>query len=378
MEMLNSAEAVASHLGTCRYLNAEFMYKPRPQLGRERMVFDFTLQSRLNVLSPEDAVLFICSSPETAASLGEITAQYPHLSFVAVIVNSPLWAGKFSDTPHKLNWPEPDRWQRYIRTDRWARIDFALHIASLLPSPGYLLMPAHDAVWSSALLPTLVRFSQQHPLTGQPAAVSPYPYYQHSPVPGVDIPTDVIDKLNMAFARDSCFSWKIRRDQVQAFWGKMSLTPFSMCGPLRKHTEQQSWEDDLEIDRVLRELGFAVRCLWVSNPALYRQALPVFDDTGLRTVIERTLHYSLNIPGSVVGGSTLNIPLDSFGKLKCVVNPRFARLNTNVEQLVTSCVAVISHRIAETGASWVDWGAYRYVCRVGDPVVEVWKNNANG
>ena len=30
-------------------------------------------------------------------------------------------------------------------------------------------------------------------------------------------------------------------------------------------------------------------------------------------------------------------------------------------------------RLGRYGLSWVDWGTYRYVVRVGDPLVQVWK-----
>jgi hypothetical protein len=141
-----------------------------------------------------------------------------------------------------------------------------------------------------------------------------------------------------------------------------------MCEPLRRVVDTDVWEDDLQIDTKLRRLGYGVRVLWESDPALYRQALPVFDRDGVRRVIERTLHYSLNIPG---GSSLLDAPLDGFGRLQ-LLSPRFRRLNRELDILIQDCRDEIRVRLARYGCSWVDWGAYRYVMRVGDPAVQVW------
>jgi hypothetical protein len=135
------------------------------------------------------------------------------------------------------------------------------------------------------------------------------------------------------------------------------------------------WEDDLEIDRAIREAGYAVRATWIDNPTQYRQALPVFDRDGLRKVIERTLHYSLNIPATPPGSTSLLYrPLDPLGRLHRAISPRFNRAVTLSEQLVAECSAEIAARLGRYGASWVDWGVYRYVVRVGDPLVQVWKS----
>ncbi len=220
-------------------------------------------------------------------------------------------------------------------------------------------------------------FSQRYAKNGLPAAVSPYTYHQHSAVAGVDIPVDVIHLLNTALSRDTWFRWKIQHDTVQAFWGKMSMTPFDMCGAIRANTEQTLWEDDLDIDRIIRDLGYGVRCMWVDNPAVYRQAPPIFDREGVRKVIERILHYSLHIPDERVGGSSLNVPLDWLGRLRQIVSPQFNRYNSEAERIIDDCAAEIGKRLDSFGASWVDWGAYRYVARVRDPVVEVWTRKTN-
>ena len=388
MKLLESPAEVAAALGGRRFVDAEFMYKPHPSEGRARIVFDYTLHSRLSALESQDAALFICNSPETAESFSDFESRYPHLRIIAAIANpsipstvgahsdrrEPLWGrAPKSDTPSRLDWESPDSWQQYATTDRWARIDAALHIASLIDSMGYLVMPAHDAVWGRDLLKKLRHFSEKFARGGLPAAVSPYTYHQHSPVPGADIPQDVIDLLNTAFGRDTLFCWKMRTDGVQAFWGKMGMIPFGMCGKIRENAEKSIWEDDLEIDRVIRDLGYGVRGIWVRNPVLYRQALPVFDHEGVRTVIERTLHYSLNIPTEAIGESSLNFPLGPLGKIRRLVHPKFAKYNALAEDLIAECNKEIAARLKQYGASWVDWGAYRYVMRVGDPAVEVWK-----
>jgi hypothetical protein len=373
MQQVDSAEAVASALAGKRYVDAEFMYQPRPAGGREQIVFDFTLNSRLVQLKSRDAALFICDSQRTIDSLAVFESQYPNLRMLTAVANPALWSGTTPATPLLLGWDNPERWRRYTMTDRWARIDFALAVGSLLSSSGYLLMPAHDAVWGRGLLEILAGFSERHARNGLPAAVSPYTPYQHSPVLGADIPQDIIDLMNAAFRRDTLFPWKIRLDRVQAFWGKMSMMPFAMCQPVRGAAEKIVWEDDLEIDTSIRRLEYGVRCLWVSNPDLYRQALPAFDQAGLRKVIERTLHYSLNIPGQPLGASTLNFPLGTLGQIRRLLDPHFAHYNALAEALVGECNQIIQARLAQFGASWVDWGLYRYVMRIGDPAVEVWK-----
>ncbi|MBZ0289646.1 MAG: hypothetical protein K8I30_18635 [Anaerolineae bacterium] len=376
MEQVGSAVEAAAVLKGARYVNAELMYQPRPVNPRERIVFDYTLTSRLKQLEAQDAVLFICDERQTVESLEIFQVRFPHLRMVAAIANPPLWSGQTTNTPQLLKWESPENWQRYAITDRWARIDFALDVCGLLDTPGYLLMPAHDAVWGKGLLAYLEYTSQLYAKNGLHAAVSPYIYYQHYPVPGAHIPRYVIDLMNTAFGRDFWFPWKIRLERVQAFWGKMSMTPFAMCAAIRERVQKDVWEDDLEIDGAIRRLGFGMRCRWVSDPALYHQSPPVFDEAGLRKVIERTLHYSLNIPSAEVGASTLNFPLDSLGRLWRRVNPRFARNNAEAEALIDECNAVIRDRLVSHGASWVDWGAYRYVTLVGQAEVEVWKRGS--
>lgn len=373
MQQFETALKVASYLDGRHFIDTEFMYRPRPETVREQVVFDSTLRSRLSTLSGNDAVVFVCDSQATVDSLTHFETEFPQLLMAAIITNPLPFKGKSGSTPFELQWEEPDQWQRMEMTDRWARIDTALQIGSLMNGSGYLLMPAHDAVWGKGLLSELEQFSKRYAKNELPAAVSPYTYYQHSAVEGAEIPKDVIDLMIVALNRDLGFRRKIQQDEVQAFWGKMSMTPFGMCEAIREQSEKTLWEDDLDIDRIIRELGYGIRCIWVNDPAVYRQAPPVFDQAGIRKVIERNLHYSLHIPSHPAGGSGLLEPLDWLGQLKAVINPRFRRVNHEAELMIQACATEIQHRLEKFGASWVDWGAYRYVARRRDPVVEVWR-----
>ncbi len=377
MQQFASPSEIASQLAGRHYVNAEFMYRPRPETPREQIVFDSTLRSRLVALSQNDAVVFICDSQTTIDSLRNYEAEFPQVLMTAMITNPLPFKGKSSNIPFDLRWETPDQWERMQMTDRWARIDMALHIGSLMTQSGYLLMPAHDAVWGRNLLSKLEHFSNHYAKCDLPAAVSPYTYYQHSTVTGADIPPEIIHLMNTALSRDPWFRWKIKRDAVQAFWGKMSMTPFGMCGAIRSNTEQTLWEDDLDIDGVIRELGYGVRCMWVDDPTVYRQAPPIFDRAGVRKVIERTLHYSLHIPDERIGGSSLNVPLDWLGRLQQIIRPRFRRYNPEAEQMIAECAEEIGKRLENFGASWIDWGSYRYVARVRDPAVEIWRRKIN-
>lgn len=379
IEIRAQPAALAERLNGRRFVSAEFMYKPRPTEPHSRRVFDFTLGSRLNELSRYDsaAVLLICDRVATVASFADLPAAYPHLPILAAIVNpqpiSPTAPDPYADTPAHCGWEQPERWQRYALTDRWARIAFALEVASKLETSGNLIMPAHDAVWGQGVLEKLEQLSESHTQNGLPAATSACTPHHHSPVPGVDIPQEIIDALNAAFARDSLLQTRIERGEYQAFWGKMGIIPFGICGEVLRRAERFVWEDDLELDRVIRLAGCAVSCLWADDPALYRQALPVFDRAGLRAVIERSLHYSLNIPGDT---SLLTRSLDEPARLRRQLEPAFADGLALSEALTAECQSEIAARLERYGASWVDWGAYRYVVRVGDPFVQVWAKPA--
>ena len=373
MQLFDNSNALADALADRRVIDAELLYRARPTADRARIVFDAALFSRLGSLTGRDAVLLIADSIATLDSFADLETRYPHLLFVATIANPLAWQGAPSDTPQLLGWSHPDRWQRLQSTDRWRRIDVALMAAAQISqrsTAGYLALPAHDAVWGRGLLDRLIRFSEQHARGGLPAAVSPYTRYQHSAVPGAHISPDVIRTMNAAFGRDLLLPWKIRRDAVQAFWGKMGLIPLALCRTIHEQADRSIWEDDLEIDRVIRAAGYGVRCLYVRDSRVYRQAPPVFDQADLRAVIDRTLHYSRNIPGQ---GSALSTPSGGLARLRIAIDRNFAQDRQRAERLIAECDAQITARIAQLGASWVDWGAYRHVIRVGDPSVEVWR-----
>lgn len=352
-----------------RLLNAEFLYAPRPAPGQARIVFDFAFESRLAALDPaHDGLLLLANSQTTVDSIQPLLQPYPTLTMAVQIVNPTPWPDSGSDTPERSGWPTPEKWRRYRQSDRWARIDAALDIASRIDPNGYLMMPAHDAIWGRGLQSLLLKISVRRSRNGIPAAVSPYSYYRHSTVPGTLIPSDVIGVLNAAFNRDVWFGWKLRWGRVQGFWGKTGLLPRVLCAPVRAKADQTFFEDDSELDRAITASGGKAYARWIRNPAVYRQALPVFSENDVRRVIERTLHYSLP-----VNGSALLTPPDAWEKLRRLIRPRYAKYAVDAERLIADAQAAIRARIEQFGASWIDWGAYRYVVRVGDPEVEVWR-----
>jgi hypothetical protein len=364
---------LAAHLPGVRFLVAEFMYRSRPAETRTQAVFDYTWRSRLVQLDDRDGVLLLCDQPATLESLQPVLQDYPHLRVWWAVVNPPAGAQPCAPTdqsglPYQLGWPDPHSWQRVTMTDRWARIRWALAAGARYQTltTAFLVMPAHDAVWGDGLLPYLVRQA------GARVAVSPVTYHQHSPIPGVSIPAEVIDVLNAAFGKDTLLAWKLYRDQHQGFWGKMSLLRLNHCGSLLEALQPCAFEDDLAIDSALARMGTPARGVYIRDPRLYRQALPVFDREAARRVIERTLHYSLNIPGEGVSGSSLNQPLGPLGRLR-LLHPRFRSAHQAAAALIAECSLEIQVRLERYGLSWVDWGAYRHVVRVGDPCVEVWK-----
>jgi len=60
------------------------------------------------------------------------------------------------------------------------------------------------------------------------------------------------------------------------------------------------------------------------------------------------------------------------GRLR-LLHPRFRSAHQAAAALIAECSSEIQVRLERYGLSWVDWGAYRHVVRVGDPCVEVWK-----
>ncbi|HUN10539.1 MAG TPA: hypothetical protein PLQ56_28325 [Aggregatilineales bacterium] len=373
MIALTHPSDLAAHLPGVRFLVAEFMYRPRPAEPHAQAVFDYAWRSRLAQLDDRDGVLLLCDQPATLESLRPVLADYPHLRVWWAVVNplagaQPCAPTDQSGLPYQLGWPDPHSWQRVTMTDRWVRIRWALAAGARYQplTTAFLVMPAHDAVWGEGLLPYLVRRA------GARVAVSPVTYHQHSPIPGVTIPVEVIDLLNAAFGKDALLAWKLHRDQHQGFWGKMSLLRLDCCGSLLENLQPCAFEDDLAIDSALARMGTPARGVYIRDPRLYRQALPVFDREAARRVIERTLHYSLNIPGEGISGSSLNQPLGPLGRLR-LLHPRFRSAHQAAAALIAECSSEIQVRLERYGLSWVDWGAYRHVVRVGDPCVEVWK-----
>jgi hypothetical protein len=375
------AAEIAAQAADRRFISVEFIYKARPSGSdydsrRRRAVFDYALRSRLTELArrSDAALILCCADSAAAASLAPILAEFPALTALTAVVNPEAHAPPFPDaeTPRRCEWDAPEAWTQFQTTDRWARIAFALEVGQHVAAAGgegWIVMPAHDAVWGAFLLDDLAVISLEHQRGGQPAAVSPYSDRHHSAVPGVWIDPRAIRAVNWAFHR--------RHDEIasgacQQFWGKMGIIPYGMCGAIRQRVEMRVWEDDLEIDSAVRSLGYAaVTALAARRRVRYRQALPAFSLADVLTIFERTLHYSLPIPGNT---SLLARP---FGELwKHLPDYALNRwyLAACIEALVAICRRRIAARLQRYGCSWVDWGAYRHVVRVGDPFVQVWKD----
>jgi hypothetical protein len=315
----------------------------------------------------------VAASAEALESVAPLVADYPMLRTVALLVPGPPPMTHAPDTPRALGWYAPDAWRPFRMTDRWTRLLAAFETAAHMRDDGWLALPALDAVYGRRLLDWLIE--QSAAIGGErPAAVSPVTPFAHYPVPGVAIPPRIISALNVAFNRDEALPARLASGQAQGVWGKMSLLPRAACADVLRGVQTDIWEDDKEIDRVLREAGWATRGLWTADPALYHQSPPVFDRAALKAVIDRTLHYSLNIPAAVPAGSSL---LVHPGRLFTAEDSIWYHEARRLADAVTAeCMAEIAVRVAQWGASWVDWGAYRLVARVGAPSVEVWRQTA--
>jgi hypothetical protein len=377
---MNAAE-IAAQVADRRFISVELIYKARPadndyDSRRRRIVFDHALRSRLAELAryTDAALILCCADSSAAASLAPILADFPGLIALTAVVNPEACAPPFPDaeTPYRCAWDAPEAWTQFRTTDRWARIAFALEVGRRVAAAGgegWIVMPAHDAVWGAFLLDDLAAISLEHGRGGLPAAVSPYSDSHHSAVPGVWIDPLVIQVVNGAFHR--------RHDDIaggayQQFWGKMGIIPYGMCGAIRERVEMRVWEDDLEIDSAIRALGYAaVTALAADGRVSYRQALPAFTFADVLAIFDRTLHYSLPIPGDT---SLLARPFaEMWQHLPDYALSRWY-LAACIEALVAICQRRIASRLARFGCSWVDWGAYRHVVRVGDPFVQVWKD----
>lgn len=371
MTLHATAEAAGQALAGAHILSAEFLYQPRPPEPRARAVFDHALRARLGALGAGDGLLLLVDGPEALESVTPLLREFPALRTAALVVN-PAPLADAPDTPHALGWEAPDSWSACAMTDRWARLQAALAAAAGARGAGWLLLPALDAVYGRPLVDWLE--AQAISLgRGRPAAVSPVTPWQHHAVSGVRIPPVMIDALNLAFDRDDTLPARLTDGSAQGVWGKLSLIPRAACAEVLRTAETDVWEDDKEIDRALREAGWMTRGLWVRDPVLYHQSPPVFDRAGLKAVLGRTLHYSLNIPADPPAGTSLIAqPGRPFTLEDSVFYHDARRL---ADGLTAECMAEIADRVARWGASWVDWGAYRTVARVGVPGVEVWRRS---
>lgn len=375
MNWVTTPQQAALVAQEARFVSVEMMYRPRPALGPARDVFDACWRRRMAALSAGDAALLLVNALPTFDSLQPLMRTAPHVVWIAAEVNPQPSPNANPERPRAWGWETPERWQQFRTTDRWARIRFALRTGVALhdiENDGFLLMPAHDAVYGQRLLEVMEQAAYQNSSRDAPAAISPYTPWQHAPLPGISISPEIIAAMNAAFARSGNMALRIARNQVQAFWGKMSMLPFCVCDDVLQAVSMTVWEDDKEIDRALRDCGLNARALYIADRTLYQQTPPVFTRDDLRRVIERTIHYSLNIPHSPLGASSLNRPLDFSGRLRALLFPRFRRGTRLADALIADVMREIEQRLAATGVSWVDWGDYRHVVRIGDPDVEVW------
>ncbi len=364
---------MTNDIAKVRFIVAEFMpLGKRGTLARDprplRLKGD-DFRQRRQALADGDFTYFVEDKYTKLAPRGIFARDYPNRGMT--------WDYHYAHSQDAQNgyikvFDWDGHWVRLSMSDRWTRILAALELGRDAGTGGYLIMPAHDALYSRDLLLKLVAFSRQHAQNGLPAAVSPFTFYKHSPIADADIPADIIDLVNAAFNRDPAFRLQLERGAAQGYWGKMGLIPFEMCGDLLKTVDTRIWEDDLELDRAITALGYAARTLWIDDPAQYRQALFVVDEAGVRHIIERHLHYSLR-----TGGSALTQPLTDMARYWRIINPHLGAASVWAERIIDEEYAKMMQRVAQYGASWVDWGDYRYVARPYDPHVEVWSNSAN-
>jgi hypothetical protein len=358
-----------------RFLAAEMIYQPRPTEARAQRVFDANLNARLRALRTGDHLLLLCNSEAAAESLRPRLRDYAYLTPSWSLVtpsNSPSPStereleGEVKTTPYRCDWDAPQTWRQMAMSDRWTRILYALQAASQF-DVDYLLLPALDAVYARDLLLQLAQVSRASRL---PCAVSPVCRLAHHTSTGA--PQAVIDLHNAAFDRAPLVN--VCSEGGQGFWGKLGLLPIGVCLLLPQEVAVEAWEDDLEIDRALSAMGSPATCLPVEDPALYHLAPPVFDEASVRRIIERHLHYSLKIPGEK--RSHLHSAPSPASLAKATTDPAYAHALAQADALIAECEAEMRARVARYGASWVDWGAYRYVARPADPAVEVWQRGS--
>jgi len=371
-------DQAAEALSGLRWLSAEMLFKPPPSSGPARRVYEQALHSRLDELSrhEQSGVLLLADHARSASALHEALWRRPWLRAAVLVVNPQAIPREGLDTPRRCQWPDPTRWRLYDMTDRWARLRAALRFAAQQHIP-YLLPPAWDAVWGRGLLAHLERISLSHAQDGRPAVVSPHTPWQHSPTRGAAVSPSIVRATVAAFNRDGRWLKRLAQGQAQALWGKMSLIPWQAAELLHEQADWRVWEDDRELDAVLQAAGYPVRAAVIERAALYRHALPVFTEDDLLGLIERHLHYTLDIPNSLARGATLlHAPLSPGGLLWARRHdPRWQQAIRTSERLLAQAQARIRQRLAQFGCSWVDWGRYRLVAQPGQPFVQVWKSD---
>jgi hypothetical protein len=336
------------------------MYRPRPADEQARTVFDYALHARLNTLCEHDTLLLVCNSENTRTSVQPLLDDFPQIHITHAVVN-PQPRITQADTPTRCKWYMPNQWQQMNMSDRWARILFALRAARQMQI-DCLVMPAHDAVYTRAALDAGLQRAGDRPFSLTTA-------HTHSVMSDNNIIVDIIDLHNAVFDREPLV--RVCENGGQGFWGKLGVIPATLCAALANAVDTHTWEDDLEIDRVLMEMSSPALCIPIHNPTDYRLCPPIFDRDGVRRVVERHLHYSLKIPGE--HRSALHAAPSAESMQRAKSDPRYARLLAEADALITECETEMRARVARYGVSWVDWGAYRYVAAPRNPQVEVWK-----
>jgi hypothetical protein len=366
-----------------RVLAVEFLYQPLPSAGMAAVALREAMHTRLRTLTGDDALLWLLAANDTAAyeQVRAFARAYPTVPTYYRFVDPAVYAPEPA-LAATLGWDDPQvRYHRVNMSDRWARLQAALELGAALgvSTRGWLLLPALDAVFGDGLLERMLLLSEHYQIDGIPAAISPFTPYQHAPVRGLEIDPHIIDAYNLAFDRDPATRWLIERGEFQQFWGKCGLLPYAMCETVLREADTGVWEDDREISRVLRDAGYSAHCWWEDDPLVYHQAPPVFSEHDLYTVLVRYLHYSLNIPfGSGKPRSMLNEPVPEAELARRQSRENLWEAHLLAERLIERGNRLVIDRVKRFGASWVDWGRYRYLATVGQPHVDVFVARPGG
>ncbi len=377
IEVLENPEKIASAFKGTRLLNCEFLFASRPHTPQRGAIFDLTFHSRQQQLTAQDGVLLIATDQASIDSVTPLLERYSQVRQIACITN-PTVSDEQPQTPFELVWDMPAQWRKMRCSDRWARLLYAFEVGKYLHQQGdvgWLVFPAWDARWGDQLLPLLMAYSHQCALQSIPAAVSPYSAFQDTKPLNLHKSRLGANLYNLIFARDRTFREGLKTGDIQGFWGKMGLIPYALCEFLLQHVDTDEWEDDLEIDRALTAGGWASRGLWIADERQYRHVLPIFHLDDVYQIVTRHLHYSLRLATQGKNRSHLLDVPDRMARRRTRWSRLQARIVPTAQTILATADETLMTRVKHDGASWVDWGAYRYVTRPSVPQVEVWKRS---